>query len=267
MTVIKRSVQALAGLLIVAGSWGVASAMSTPIALMPVVSAGYHLVRHFPAVSGLTGWVARAPGGEESILFTTPDGKTVIAGILSNEQGQNLTRQYADLYERAPNLDRLWPAIQSASSVTEGPDTPDPHHQIWVVMDPNCAYCHQLWIELRPYEKAGLDVHWIPVGILFHSSTARAAAVLAGGRKTLYAMESRFNVARERGGVPGIKVTPELRHKLAVNLSLAMQAGIQGTPGVFYLGSDGKLRLQQGLPAPSALPRITGIALKHERTP
>ena len=257
-----RALVALLALSVV-GSCGVASAMPTPVALLPVVAAGYHLVRHFPAVSGLTGWVARAPNGEDSVLFTTPDGKTVIAGILSNEKGQNLTRQYAGMYERAPNLDKLWPALQATAAVTEGPRTGDPHHQIWVVMDPNCAYCHQLWLDLRPYERAGLDVHWIPVGILFHSSPARAAAVLAGGRKTLYAMESRFDVARERGGVPGTKLTPELRQDLAVNLSLAMQAGIQGTPGIFYLGSDGKLHLQQGLPAPSLLPKITGIALKH----
>ncbi|MGC8518799.1 MAG: thiol:disulfide interchange protein DsbG [Steroidobacteraceae bacterium] len=264
MRVFTRSISAAIGLFVLSvfGPLGVASAMPTPVSLMPVVAAGYRLVRHFPAVSGLTGWVARAPTGEDSVLFTTPDGKTVIAGILSNEQGQNLTRQYAELYERAPNIDRLWPQIRSAYTVTEGPHTPDPRHQIWVVMDPNCAYCHQLWIELRPYEKAGLEVHWIPIGILFHSSTARAAAVLAGGAKTLYKMESRFDVARERGGVPGIKLTPELRQELAVNLSLAMQAGIQGTPGVFYLGSGGKLRLQQGLPAPSLLPRITGIKLK-----
>lgn len=264
MRLFTRSIRAAVGLFVlgVFGPLWAAAAMPTPVALMPVVAAGYRLVRHFPAVSGLTGWVARAPSGSESVLYTTPDGKTVIAGILSNEQGQNLTRQYAALYERAPNLDQLWPAIQSAYAVTEGPRTGDPHHQIWVVMDPNCAYCHQLWIDLRPYERAGLEVHWIPVGILFHSSTARAAAVLAGGAKTLYAMESRFDVARERGGVPGIGLTPALRRELARNLSLAMQAGIQGTPGVFYLGAGGKLRLQQGLPAQSSLAQITGIALK-----
>ncbi|EQD58094.1 disulfide isomerase/thiol-disulfide oxidase, partial [mine drainage metagenome] len=188
-----------------------AESSPTPLALMPVVAAGFRLVRHFPAVSGLTGWVVSAPSGSEDVLYTTQDGKTVIAGILSNEQGQNLTRQYADLYEKAPNLNRLWPAINATYQVNEGPHTANPHHQIWVLMDPNCAFCHRLWLELRPYEKAGLEVHWIPIGILFHSSTARAAAVLAGGPKTLYAMESKFDVARERGGVPGIQLTPRPR--------------------------------------------------------
>lgn len=233
----------------------------TPLALIPIVGAGYRLVRSFPAVSGLTGWVVSAPNGTEEVLYTTAGGKTVIAGILSNEQGQNLTRQYAALYEKAPDLNRLWPAINSTYQVTEGPRTGDPRHQIWVVMDPNCAFCHELWVELRPYEKAGLVVHWIPVGILFPSSTPRAAALLAGGPKTLYAMESKFDVARERGGAPGIKLTPNLRRELAMNLALAMKAGIQGTPGIFYLGSQGKLRLQQGLPAAGTLPEITGIAL------
>lgn len=240
-----------------------AGASPTPLALIPVVTAGFHLVRHFPAASGLTGWIVSGPSGAQEVLYTTADGKTVIAGILSNEQGENLTRQYATLYEKAPNLDRLWPAIHATYQVNEGPPTDSARHQIWVVMDPNCEFCHRLWLELRPYEKAGLVVHWIPVGILFNSSTPRAAAVLAGGRKTLYAMESKFDVARERGGVPGIKVSPGMRHQLATNLALAMKAGIQGTPGIFYLGPGGALRLQQGLPAPATLAQITGLPLPH----
>ena len=264
MNVFSRSLRvavALLGLSIVMSSV-TAEAAPTPLALMPVVAAGFHLVRHFPAVSGLTGWVVSAPSGSEEVLYTTADGKTVIAGILSNQQGQNLTRQYAALYEKAPNLKRLWPAINATYQVTEGPNTADPRHQIWVLMDPNCEFCHRLWIELRPYEKAGLEVHWIPVGILFNSSTPRAAAVLAGGPKTLYAMESKFDVARERGGVPGITLTPTLRRELATNLALAMKAGIQGTPGIFYRGPHGELRLQQGLPAPSSLADITGMAIE-----
>ena len=247
----------------VAAPLAFAGASPTPLALIPVVAAGFHLVRHFPAVSDLTGWIVSGPSGAQEVLYTTADGKTVIAGILSNEQGENLTRQYAALYEKAPNLDRLWPAIHATHQVDEGPRTDSARHQIWVVMDPNCEFCHQLWVELKPYEKAGLVVHWIPVGILFNSSTPRAAALLAGGRKTLYAMESKFDVAHERGGVPGIKVTPRLRRELATNLALAMKAGIQGTPGIFYLGPDGALRLQQGLPAATSLPGITGLVINR----
>ena len=261
MKVFSRSMRAAVLLgLSVAAPCMAAETSPPPLALLPVVAAGFHLVRHFAAVSGLTGWVVRARNGGEDVLYTTPDGKTVIAGILSNAQGQNLTRQYAALYEKTPNLDSLWSALDATYQVDEGPRTDSARHQIWVLMDPNCMYCHKLWLELRPYEKAGLEVHWIPVGILFNSSTPRAAALLAGGPKTLYAMESKFDVARERGGVPGIKVTPKLRRELATNLALAMKAGIQGTPGIFYLGRDGALRLQQGLPAPSSLAGITGMA-------
>ena len=237
-----------------------AGASPTPLALIPVVAAGFHLVRHFPAVSDLTGWIVAGPSGVQEVLYTTADGKTVIAGILSNERGENLTRQYAALYEKAPNLDRLWPAIHATYQVNEGPRTDSARHQIWVVMDPNCAFCHRLWVELRPYERAGLEVHWIPVGILFASSMPRAAAELAGGPKTLYAMESKFDVARERGGAPGITITPQLRRELATNLALAMKAGIQGTPGIFYRGAHGALRLEQGVPSPSSLAAITGMA-------
>ncbi len=259
MNVFQKSLRATVVLLALSVAMPcMANASPTPLALMPVVAAGFRLLRHFPAVSHLTGWVVAEPNGKEVVLYTTPGGKTVISGILSNEQGQNLTRQYAALYAKAPNLNRLWSAVRNSYQVTEGP--PRARHQIWVVMDPNCAFCHRLWVELRPYERAGLEVHWIPVGILFASSMPRAAAELAGGPKTLYAMESKFDVARERGGAPGITITPQLRRELVTNLALAMKAGIQGTPGIFYRGAHGALRLEQGVPSPSSLAAITGMA-------
>ena len=259
MNVFQKSLRATAVLLALSAALpSVASASSTPVALMPVVAAGFRLLRSFPAVSHLTGWVVAEPGGKEVVLYTTPGGKTVISGVLSNKQGQNLTRQYAALYTKAPNLNRLWGAVRNSYQVTEG--LPHAPHQIWVLMDPNCAFCHRLWLELRAYERAGLEVHWIPVGILFPSSMSRAAAELAGGPKTLYAMESKFDVARERGGVPGIAITPQLRRELATNLALAMRAGIQGTPGIFYRTAHGALRLEQGVPSPASLAAITGMA-------
>jgi thiol:disulfide interchange protein DsbG len=236
---------------------------AVPRALLPIVKAGFHVERQFPAVSSLTGWVVSGPGGSQEVLYTTADGKTVIAGILSNESGENLTRRYADLYETEPDLSGLWPSIHSSFQVTEGTPAKDTAHQIWVVMDPNCAFCHRLWVELRPYEKAGLVVHWIPIGILAPSSVPRAAAVLKGGIKTLQTMEGRFDEAHEQGGAPGVPLSSSLKHELAVNLELAEKAGIQGTPGIFYRNVRGELKLHQGMPAPSVLADIAGMTVSR----
>jgi len=218
----------------------------SPQALLPVLEAGFTVVRKFPAQSGLQGWVLRDPSGGEEIVYSTHDGKLLLDGILMNSKGDNLTHLYAKMYESAPNINRLYSALQKTYWVTEGPLKSA--HQIWVVMDPNCIFCNRLWHKLQPYEKAGLSVHWIPIAILRRSSEGRAAAILKGGARALYLMESRFDVAAERGGLAGVSMTPRLTHELSVNMRFATAAGIQGTPSVFYF-EHGRFHLHQGLPS------------------
>jgi thiol:disulfide interchange protein DsbG len=134
-------------------------------------------------------------------------------------------------------------------------------------MDPNCIFCHLLWIALKPYESAGLQVRWIPVGFLHEDSAAKAAALLTGGESAFTQLQEKFDEKAESGGIAGIAITPELKSALNANLALMRDARVQGTPGIFYRDAGGHVRRQSGMPSLADLPGITGLPSQPETDP
>lgn len=68
-----------------------------PKAIKDAMANGAKVVKSFPAVSGLRGWIL-SENGTYSVVFTTPDNRTLIVGNLFNEKGENLTDKYAERY-------------------------------------------------------------------------------------------------------------------------------------------------------------------------
>ena len=235
-------------------------------ALEVPVQRGFHVIRTFKAASGLTGWVLRGPDGDYTLVYTTPDGQTLLAGDLLTRSGQDLTEQYTEQYVPAPDLTALWPQLQNANVVVAG-TLRAPKSTIYVIMDPNCIYCHMLWIALKPYEAAGLQVRWIPVGFLHEDSAVKAAALLRGGEAALEQCQQHFDLSTESGGIAGIRITPDLKVKLDSNLQLMHRANLQGTPGIFYRDVAGHVVREDGMPSMSQLASITGLPPQPETDP
>lgn len=68
-----------------------------PKAINDAMKNGAKVVKSFPAVSGLRGWIL-TENGTYSVVYTTPDKRTLIVGDLFNEKGENLTDKYAERY-------------------------------------------------------------------------------------------------------------------------------------------------------------------------
>src|SRR3569832_2340925 len=81
--------------LLVAASVSARPAAPYPKAIQGVVDKGVKVVKSFPAASGLTGWIL-SQGGCYSIVFITSDKKTLLAGALIDENGENLSAQYEE---------------------------------------------------------------------------------------------------------------------------------------------------------------------------
>jgi len=237
-----------------------------PPALHPVLQAGFKVTRDFAAVGGLTGWVLRAPDGEYNVFYSTPDGQNLIAGALVSADGENLTQRYVAEYVPKPDLAALWVRFEQANIVISGAQR-DPKGVVYVIMDPNCIFCHFLWMALKPYEAAGLQVRWIPVGFLHQDSAGKAAAVLKGGETAFERMQQEFDEATESAGIAAVEVTPALRAKLDANLALMRDAAVRGTPGIFYKDGSGKVHRRDGMPMLSELPRLTGLPEQAELDP
>ncbi|HEX4051582.1 MAG TPA: thiol:disulfide interchange protein DsbG [Steroidobacteraceae bacterium] len=244
----------------VAAPPGTAPALQTPL------QHGFRIIRSFKAVSGLTGWVLQGSDKAYALVYTTADGQTLVTGDLLSSSGENLSDTYNRQFVPAPDLTAVWAKLPKANIVVTGAQLA-PKSTLYIVMDPNCIYCHMLWIALQPYEKAGLQVRWIPVGFLHQDSEAKAAALLKGGAAALTQCQQHFDVNTESGGIAGITITPDLHKELAANLQIMQDANIQGTPGLIYKDVAGHVVGQAGMPSLSQLASITGLPPQRETDP
>ncbi len=153
-------------------------------------------------------------------------------------------------------------ALQQARWVREG--STHPRQVLYVFMDANCPYCHTLWQALQPYYASGLQVRAILVGLIAPSSPGKAAAILdaANPSAALRFNEQRWGQGPDpRGGIAPV-AHPSARdlRTLARNAELMQAFGIQGTPGIVFSASTGKIYVVPGMPVLAELPRLIATA-------
>lgn len=251
-----RRLLAAAGLLL--GGVSLASAADYPKIIQMAINSGLTVEKHFSAASGMTGWVMKHQG-QYSIMYTTPDNKTLITGPLIDESGSNLTLQYADKYIPRPDFSALMKELESGTYITEG-TVAKPKSVLYVFTDANCPYCHLTWKALQAYEKAGLQVRWVPVAILRDTSLNKAVAILAAKDRTAAFRDDMVNF--RNGGTKAsadLKQHADLVAVIKKNSELMERFGINGTPGIVWAGADGKVNAKAGVPNLAALPEITGL--------
>lgn len=232
-----------------------ASKTNLPAALKAPLAAGFSVEKSFIAASGLTGWVLQSPSGEYNVFYTTADGQSMIAGALVSASGENLTQKYTEMHVPKPDLSALYAKFEKADYVATG-TLKNPKSVIYVILDPNCVFCHYLYLAVQPYQAAGLQVRWIPVGFLRPDSVNKAAQILKEGGKALDAQQAAYNTPQ----MPkGIEVTRELQAKLDANQELMREAQMNGTPGILYKDAAGNVVKKDGMPMLSELPEITGL--------
>ncbi|SMP63880.1 Thiol:disulfide interchange protein DsbC [Noviherbaspirillum suwonense] len=237
----------------------VASADSFPRPIQQAVDAGVKVEKSFSAASGLTGWVL-SQGGQHSVVFTTADKKTLIAGTLIGENGENLSSRYEEDHVPKPDFGSLLHELDKSSYVVEGA-IQDPKKTIYVFVDANCPFCHLTWKALQPYEKAGLQVRWILVATLGPTSMPKAIEVLAAEDKTVAfrKMEENSGKAWTPPAKASEAASPGAAVQIRNNTELMARFGIAGTPGVIWKDARGKVNVKGGMPRLSELPGITGL--------
>lgn len=248
-----------------ATAWG---ARRFPQQIELAVRGGDKVVRSFPAVSGLTGWVL-SRGGHYEIFYTTPDGKTLIDGELIDAQGKDLSEEYDRRYIPHPGRRKLFAQLGHTPFVAEGRRRA-PVSVLYALFDPNCPYCHLAWKALQPYEKAGLQVRWVPVAYIKPSSVGKAAAILeakdplAAFRKN----ELGYDMRTHDGGIaPFAKPSAAARHQLLADNRIMQKLGASGTPALVWKDRRGKVQLKVGMPPLSDLPAITRLPEQAETDP
>jgi len=164
----------------------------------------------------------------------------------------------------AQNASRDLPAhyatLEKADAVVEG--AKQPKRVLYVFWDANCYYCNLTWKALQYYEKAGLQVRWVPVAYQKDNSAALAAAVM-GAKDRVAALrenETRYRAKSYDGGIKAAaKVPADLAIQLEDNMTLMGGFGMSGTPALVWKDSAGKVQTNLGMPPLSKLPAITGL--------
>lgn len=238
---------------------GAVAAETYPKPIKRAVGAGLKVEKSFPAVSGLTGWVL-SQGGRYTIVYTTPDGKTLVAGTVVGEDGRNLSAEYEEKHVPKANLAGAYGELEKSAYVVEGAKK-NPKSQIYVFVDANCPFCHSLWKALQPYESAGLQVRWILVDTLGPTSLPKAIEVLAAPDTTaaFRRMEERFGKPWTGSEEASEARQPSLAAKIRGHNQLMQKLGLAGTPGIVWRDRSGRVSTNAGMPRLSELPAITGL--------
>lgn len=245
-----------------------ASAQDTPKVLEAPLKAGMKVVTKFQAAGSLQGWVL-SQNGQNSVVYTTADGKLLIAGALIDESGTNLTAQYAEKHIPKPEYDKLMPKLEKSAYIVTGAKGNAAKSTIYVFTDLNCGYCALTYKAFLPYESVGLQIRWVPVGVLRADSLTKAAALLESpnAEAMMRAHKLGFGKDASAGIKPAASVSDALQKKLEANTALMREFNFNGTPGIVYKDKNGKAVTNNGMPRLSNLPSITGLPSQTHTDP
>ena len=167
---------------------------------------------------------------------------------------------FAQDAKKPRDLPALYATLEKTDAVVEGAQ--EPKRVLYVFWDANCWYCHLTWKALQPYEKAGLQVRWVPVAYQKDNSAALAAAVMGAPDRVaaLRENETRYRAKSYDGGIrAAAKVPDALAIELEENMTLMGHFGMSGTPALVWKDSSGRVQTHLGMPPLSKLPAITGL--------
>lgn len=138
---------------------------------------------------------------------------------------------------------------------------------LYVFFDPNCPYCHQLYLKLRPLvAQDGLQVRWVVLGMLTASSLPKAAAILqAPDRwKAFETNENDYDFAangQPGGGIlPAARIEPATRRLLERNLRIYRDHRLFGVPITVWKTRAGEAGMLVGVPSDEQLRALIAAA-------
>lgn len=234
-----------------------APATRPPAAVQYLQKRGLRVDSRFAVPGGLTGYVASEPDGKRVLFYVPADGSVALFGHLIDAQGHDLTRVYYEHYVQGAENQRLYGVLAKWHWIAAG--ATHPRRIVYAFVDPNCPYCWQFWRAAQRAYAHGVQVRYVMVAILGGSSVGKAAAVLSARdqRQALDRNERGFR--HHSGAIPPLRHIPDaIRHRLARNTELMQQFGFDGTPGLVWKDSDGRVQTSNGLPPPDKLEKVFG---------
>ncbi len=229
-----------------------------PAALQYAKTAGgLEVFKKFSAAGGMDGWVVQdRASGKHIIVYSTKDGETVLAGMMLDRAGKNLSQVYAEEHIPAPDYSAVLDEfLKDSASVVVG--SAKAKAELLVVFDANCGYCKVMHKLVAPSVDAGeLRVRYVPVAILGADSDVKGAGILA-------AKDPREAVEGAVAGRMSTSTDAALLEKVKSNTALMKKNGFGGTPVVLYrakVKGEDTVFVANGVPAMNELFSRLGIS-------
>lgn len=189
---------------------------------------GLEVFKKFPAAGGMDGWVIQdKASGKHVIVYSSKDGEAMVAGMMLDKGGKNLSQVYSEEHIPSPDYsEAMDDFVKDGASVVVG--NPKAKAEILVVFDANCGYCKVMHKLVAPSVDAGeLKVRYVPVAILGADSDTKGAGILA-------AKDPRESIEGAVSGRMATSTDKALLEKVKANTALMKKYGFSGTPVVLY---------------------------------
>jgi thiol:disulfide interchange protein DsbG len=211
----------------------------------------------FKTPTGLTGVVLQTPKGEQPTLaYATANNEYLVLGNIVSSKGVNLSEAYTETYINARIAKKAYKLLPSTHWFAQGSNKAP--HKAYIVIDPNCIYCHLLYKEVYPMIESGkLQVRWIAAGFLRKTSEGKSARILVQATEAkkvaiFHKDEMKFKEKNESGGVTPLKkdansaAVSTAFARVEANTTFFKTLGFQGTPTIIYRLNDGKSTFYPG---------------------
>lgn len=225
-----------------------------------LMSASSSRLTELPRLHGLRSFFLRTDNRFQ-VFYATPDEKRLIAGVMWDASGKNLTRQQiarvsgavptvemprhstADSEPAAAQAGDVFASLSASHFGTFGkPEAP----LAWMVVDPECTFSERALEELTPAVNAGrLRLAVIPVSILDRedggASTTKALGMLSLPAAAMVSAWAAHVLPDGDASATGAQ--------LDANMRLASHLGLKGTPTFVWRRADGSLGREDGMPS------------------
>jgi thiol:disulfide interchange protein DsbG len=210
------------------------------------------ILSNFNSIGDLEGYIVQStgPNPQQGVIYTDRHAQYLISGVIVDKDGNNVNQIDFEKYVAPAAISNAYSNLSNVTWVEQG--SAQAPHKAYIVIDPNCIYCHQLFMALQPQISSGqLAVRWIPVGFLKASSAGKAYAILSAQNpvQAIQKNEQNFNDSLEEGGITPIKNPPQaIKDQLNKNMQFMVQNQITVTPVIMYKNAAGTPKTAMGLP-------------------
>lgn len=211
---------------------------------------------------GLDAYLGESRTGKMQTFYIAPDGKHLIAGLMFRDDGVNITGvQIGKMRERIDRAAGVPGAMEFSSFLSRHDKTKligsldktawfslgdETRPVVYMVVDPQCPYCHRAWKALEPMIASKKFAVRIIVTSILPGSDEKAKSLL--GRANPGEAWLRGEGSSNDVPVSASDDADRGAHALQLNREIVASLGITGTPFMTYVGSDGALYSVDGFP-------------------